>query len=1102
MSIDERKIEEFIYELPQESDIEGMEWEHICVNIADIFPNKFYDISYSYVRKLEEVLVHYDVVIFMARKAICFFKALLLNGVITNEYSCEVYSSRILSYNVWDELSGKIVALVDDVVIHGSSVNDARQNLLKHGIIADIYISAWMDNDFEKDERGQNLSDLREDLQEPFVYLDETDIYSYANYITRYIEASMLPYNIDQPTVLVEYGSEELDDFLHEHRLTDITSTVQKKYGIENKVIHYSGEILRPILGRVNINLDEICIKLRIFHDLDSHQLMIFPIILFPIISAKTIDHIYSYIQTEKLDEFIWNENKAVIEENRTKVLIYAVNHYILSRFLWCERVHGRDFKYVWVDSNEKILFSKSLLNSDYVKNTLIEKISDLQMPYKLEQKTQVRQLFFNEYLGAAYVMIFGDINCSEGEKQSFFDAKGNLISKKVITYQCLYEKLRKYAFSKQKNDEAEQKNNEVDFCIVSNIIDVLIDRGMLVPILVHTQDDSIVRAYRCGEVARLTDKEFDLFSYMLARYASFKWENGDLIEKNVESDKHIGKIEAEQLCVLFFRNAAKKKLFGSLYDEIDGTDDAYSVYYSVFGPLVSKAKGKEYEVGKKESLFDNLVEYGLVHNLNRDEYVIDEKDYSELTDGWKREANIFSDDMTFLQYCFPTPEEREAFFVLQNKKKDKTDEEKLKRNVLSKVRTFEQLLTIMSIGENEMQRTLSIIAEIKVIADMNTERPQSAMNYFKNNMECIREGMWKGRCYVRDDSLFCVQEMLKQGRSSRDCRDIEKIFATHVEGSGRVDRNTGIEKFLSDCGTFFYKTYYTLLSINEHSQRINLEEKCSIPDRLKFERRYKKLRHQILNEYNACPTNKIEEKSRKDLRDLKREANAMLDICDLYLKQKAFDYKICYHTLIICANNPDILKELQISSSSCNYNQSRTGKVGVKKTRFFRCFRIVDDKNYEKDKISKRLTEDIDMLMTKFSEMEDKQIIEDSEITLIYHSARVWYEAMIYSGYDATGRFIEKIVRDVTKKEKLNGRGELEFFVCKVTEKLPLELKSQLFRLEKKGETVAIQNNYFLSNYDIHFLTSRKHRGETSIYGDVGAIIENGSNAKIENHN
>ena len=71
-------------------------------------------------------------------------------------------------------------------------------------------------------------------------------------------------------------------------------------------------------------------------------------------------------------------------------------------------------------------------------------------------------------------------------------------------------------------------------------------------PILVHTQDDSMVRAYRCGEVARLTDKEFDLFSYMLARYASYKWENGDLIEKNVESDKHIGKLKQNNYVYCF----------------------------------------------------------------------------------------------------------------------------------------------------------------------------------------------------------------------------------------------------------------------------------------------------------------------------------------------------------------------------------------------------------------------------------------------------------------------------------------------------------------------------------------------------------------------
>lgn len=1102
MNIDKSKTEEFIYEIPQESEIGGMELEHGCINIADVFPDKFFDISYSYVRKLQEILTRYDVVIFMARKAICFYKALLLNGAIKNDYSCKVYSSRILSYNIWDELSGGKVALVDDVVIHGSSVNDAREILLKHGIIVDIYISAWMDNDFKKDEDGQNFSSLRENLQEPFVYLDETDIYSYANYITRYIEASMVPYNIDQPIVLIEYGDEELDDFMHEHRLTNITSTAQKKYGIENKVIHYSGEILRPIIGGVNVNLDEVCIKLRVFHDLESHQLMIFPIILFPIISTKTIDYIYRYIQTEKLDEFIWNEDVGVIEENRTKVLLYAMNHYVLSRFLWCERIHGRDFQYIGIDSNENILFSKGLLNSDYIKSSLIEKISALQMPYKWEQKTQIRQLFFNEYLGIAYVMIFGGINCGEeGEAQRFFDAKGNLIRKKVITHQCLYEKLRKYALSKQKSAEAEQTNSEVDFCIVSNIIDVLIDRGMLVPILVHTQDNGIVRAYRCGEIARLTDKEFDLFSYMLARYASYKWENGDLIEKKVDNEKHVGKIEAEQLCVLFFRKAAKERLFGSLYDETDGADDTYSVYYSAFGPLVSKTKGKKYEVQDKESLFDNLEIYGLVHKLNKDEYVIDKKDYSELSIEWKRFANTFSDDMTFLQYCFPTPEEREAFFVLQNKKKDKTEEEQLKRNVLSKVRTFDQLLTMMSIGENEMQRTLSIIAEIKIIADMNTSRVKTAMNYFKNNMECIREGMWKGRCYVRENFLLDVQEMLKQGKSPRDCRDIERIFATHVDGSVQVDRNRGIREFLSACGTFFYKTYYTLLSVNQHSQRINLEEKCSIPDRVKFEGYYKKLRRQIASEYEECPPKRIEEKSKSDLQNLQREANAMLDICDLYLTQRAFDYRICHHMLVICANNQEILKELKISSVPCNYNESRTGKIGHKKARFFRCFRMFDNENCRENEISERITEDVNMLMSAFAEMEDKQKIEDSEITLIYHSARVWYEALIYSSHDSTGKFIEKIVRNVTERERVNGRGELELFVSRGAKEWGLELKSQLFRLEKKGEPVSIENHYVLSNYGIQFLALSKHGDGTTINGSVGALIESAPNAKVENY-
>ena len=190
----------------------------------------------------------------MARKAICFYKALIINNELSPDSCCEIYSSRILSYNIWDKLKNKRIALIDDVVIHGASLAQAQNILLSHNIDVDIYIVAWM-KQFDTDN---TTSDLLANIQEPFVHLDEIDIYSYTNYITRYIEASMIPYNIDQPIVLTEYTDHSLETFTRDHRLTDITSSVQKKFHIQNRVIHYSGAILKPVLGSVEIDLNDV----------------------------------------------------------------------------------------------------------------------------------------------------------------------------------------------------------------------------------------------------------------------------------------------------------------------------------------------------------------------------------------------------------------------------------------------------------------------------------------------------------------------------------------------------------------------------------------------------------------------------------------------------------------------------------------------------------------------------------------------------------------------------------------------------------------------------------------------------------------------------
>lgn len=160
---------------------------------------------------------------------------------------------------MWEALRDKKVALVDDVVIKGGSLAEVTRILNEYNIHADIYIAARMsheDSNRINDNDRMWYCQILQSVQKPCVYFNEVDIYSYTNYITRYIEASMLSYNIDQPTVLVKYEKEQLKSFFDDHRVTDITSSIQKTYGIENKVIHYNGEFLRPVLGSYSFSRD------------------------------------------------------------------------------------------------------------------------------------------------------------------------------------------------------------------------------------------------------------------------------------------------------------------------------------------------------------------------------------------------------------------------------------------------------------------------------------------------------------------------------------------------------------------------------------------------------------------------------------------------------------------------------------------------------------------------------------------------------------------------------------------------------------------------------------------------------------------------------
>jgi orotate phosphoribosyltransferase len=101
---------------------------------ADIFSGEFLGYISQYRKHIQEILDKYDVVIFMARKAVCFYRAMVLNGELVVPLSCAILSSRITDYNVLEKYKGKRIAVVDDVVVKGESLKNVVAKLNEHDI--------------------------------------------------------------------------------------------------------------------------------------------------------------------------------------------------------------------------------------------------------------------------------------------------------------------------------------------------------------------------------------------------------------------------------------------------------------------------------------------------------------------------------------------------------------------------------------------------------------------------------------------------------------------------------------------------------------------------------------------------------------------------------------------------------------------------------------------------------------------------------------------------------------------------------------------------------------------------------------------------------
>ena len=290
---------------------------------SDIFSNDYLTLVTAYRKLISDILDTYDVAVFMARKAICFYTAMKSNGEIENR-KCHVISSRVVDYDSLDRFRGKRIAVIDDVVVKGDSMNEIASKFTQAKIQADYYVAACEKNFPER------LTSKDVVLKPSYSHYSEENIYQLAGLITQYIEASMCSFNIDSPIYDICCGSERIKIILDMIGAPDLTSGNQRKNKIESRVIYFSAQENQYTEGFFDV-LDRAIIKIRFY--IKENSVIAVPFVLLPGDVSFSIEKFYALIQSPVVDKLIDCGNARVCDENKLKIVSYSLSMSLMKRF-------------------------------------------------------------------------------------------------------------------------------------------------------------------------------------------------------------------------------------------------------------------------------------------------------------------------------------------------------------------------------------------------------------------------------------------------------------------------------------------------------------------------------------------------------------------------------------------------------------------------------------------------------------------------------------------------------------------------------------------------------------------------------------------------
>lgn len=798
--------------------------------IFNLFPSEYRDLILRYKKDLEQIFRDYQVVIFMARKAICFYKSLTISGFIDKPKTCEIYSSRILTYNIKDRFKGKRVIVVDDVMIKGGSLSKALKILHNNHITSDVYIMARPQIENEDILKNVNIIDT-------FAEITREDTLQFSKYIANFIESNMCPYNIDQPVYnFSNFDDCSISDFVKKHKLVDISSELQSKHNIKSYVLKIPNAFFTDSFLSEYI---ELC-KIRfLYGKYNGNSIFLaIPFVLLGEIEKEKLKVAFSKYDNSKLHEFIYNENEQISCENQLKIL-----HYILASELMRAFTEYYKIEHIQrLNSNDDFIFSQNILNLiNCVKNPFDFSNICNEVCYDYAFKK-------NEYLGHTFDFLYSD-------NMRYTNYK-NSDNEKIDSELLILSKLKKYISFVTKKP--------IDELVFSDIIDSLIDKGLIIPSIIHGSNNTIIRAYKCGEVYALNKEHFRLFTYALCQY---------LIGIG---HSRLQKTEFEKLCVLFFREAIHGGILK--YGESKGEIDEYSICYSKFGPRVSTSK-PIYSANETSTLATKLLN---LNHIEVEDVIIETPDLidDEGANDVKRVEN--AKQIAFYQVNEITKDE-----INNNEWTDVADSFAKKYKIIYKnifnsengeilfdevrnmhMRNYIEFLVMLSIGLSKKEQLLSLLAEIYLVDSVEIYGDIHQILFQYNRIfDGLISGMWKYMCYKQE--IHPLKKVLDNLSNDDKTETLGVLISDIINSNRDIDKNEYIEPMIDEAGKLIFSIAYSIWFMSK-----------------KYNVTYK-IRGQVLD----LPTQKQREFYYKELKELRKSIEEQISVSD-----KAQDIQTLLH--------------------------------------------------------------------------------------------------------------------------------------------------------------------------------------------------------------